>query len=521
MDNRRTKRMLDLHALTGVVSGLFIFVVSLSGVFALFEEELVTWEQPALRIALPETYVPLMPLLTEFAGELGHDGKALHVDVHLPTSATPYYEASVRVPRPEGGGSETRFRRWHPETGDVLPQPQTGLVHWLVNFHGSLMLPRTYGRAVVAVSGLFLMLSIFSGVVIHRKILNEMFTWRFDRSIRVKWQDSHKALSVWGLPFHLVIALTGLWLGVVALLLPVTATLSLKGDIGAVLEALEGEQVEASGVTAELVSLDALMPEMTRLAGTPLHGIHIERWGDETATYQFQYRPKSVLTGMAVIDVNAIDGEVLGQRDALRPGITFHIVSAISTLHFASFGGIFVKALYALLGVALCVIAATGMMIWLEKRRFGRQGQYSDDCYRLLGQVVSGVCLGSLAASFAIFYADKLLTLHADRTLWIGFVFFAVWVAVLLYAVCRRNDYRLSRELFFLSSVLSAGIPIVNAAFSSHGSLLTSGLAFPYVAGVDIVCLSLGGLLFLVGTRVPGSRQNPTRKNVMAIQKHP
>lgn len=517
-DNRLTKRLLDLHALAGVVSGLFIFIISLSGIFALFEEELLTWEQPALRIALPEQPVALMPLLEDFAEELGRDGKLLEMDVHLISPATPFYEVSARV-RPAGErSSERRSRRFHPASGAVLPPPVTGFVHWLVNFHGSLMLPRTYGRAIVAISGLFLTLSILSGVVIHRKILKELFTWRFNRSIRVKWQDSHKALSVWGLPFHLVIALTGIWLGVVALLLPINAMLAMKGDIGAVFDALAGPQVEASGVSAQALPVDELMPGMARLAGQPLHGIHIERWGDETATYRFQYHPRGPLTGMAIIDVRATDGEVLLRRDADRPGITFHVVSAITTLHFASFGGIAMKFIYALLGIALCVIVATGLMVWLEKRRFGGQGRAGDDYYRRLGQSFSGTCLGLLIASFALFYADKLLTLQDGRTFWIGTIFFTVWGAVLVYALVRTDEYALVRELFFFSGVMSLGIPVANALFSSHGSLLSDGFAFPYVAGADLVCLFVAGALLLVGRRLPLGRQVTAKRRLRGVR---
>ncbi len=506
MNNQRTKRFLDLHALAGVLSGLFLFIVSLSGVFALFGDELVTWEDERLRIELPEKPAPLMPLLEAYVAKLEATGDVTSTSVSLPRPDAPFYEVTAWF-RPEGQAKAIRrLERWHPETGELLPEPRQGMVHWLIHFHRSLMLPRTYGRALVGLSGIFMLLSILTGVIIHRKILKEIFTWRFHKSIRVKWQDSHKVLSVWGLPFHIMIAFTGAWLGMVALLLPATAVIALKGDVSAVFEALAGETTEPTGKRVEMVSLDTLLPQMEQYAQRTIRTVDVERWGDETAEYHFHYRPFGTLTGLAVIEARAETGEITLHEQATKPGITFHMVSAVTTLHFADFGGVLVKIVYALLGIALCLITVTGMMIWLEKRRFGFQGERSDTFYRRLGNLTLGVCLGMVVASFSLFYANYFLPAsQPDQVFEIGLVYCVVWGSVMIYAMFREDEYRLARDLFMVSALSAAGIPVFNLLVTGSSRYFEGSYAL-YVAGADFICLLTGAVFFWTFLRLPYKR---------------
>jgi len=149
MDQQRTKRLLDFHAWAGVLSALFIYIVSLSGVFAVFKDELHQWEEVQVHFQMPTQSAPLMPLLSDYAETLQEEGRLASLDVHLPRKTRPYYEA-VAYLVPEG---ETRAkkqtRRWHAKTGAPLEPREKGLTNWIVNFHRSLMLPRTAGRFIV------------------------------------------------------------------------------------------------------------------------------------------------------------------------------------------------------------------------------------------------------------------------------------------------------------------------------------------------------------------------------------
>ena len=73
------------------------------------------------------------------------------------------------------------------------------------------------GTIYVAVLGVAMLVLIATGIVIHRKILAELFTQRWGRSFRVVMSDLHKSAGIWGLGFHILIAATGAWMGLAPL----------------------------------------------------------------------------------------------------------------------------------------------------------------------------------------------------------------------------------------------------------------------------------------------------------------
>ena len=498
MDQQRTKRLLDFHAWAGVAAALFIYVVSLSGVFALFEDEFLHWEETQVQFQVPAHPIPLMPLLNEHVGALTKTGTLTSLDVYLPSQARPYYRAvAYWIPTGERR-SIKQERRWHAKTGAELRPHEQGLTHWLVNFHRNLMLPRTLGRFIVGLSGILLLVSILSGILLHRKLLKEMFTWRLHRSIRLKWQDSHKILGVWSLPFQLMIAFTGAWLGMVALLLPLNATLTGKWGMDEIYVALFPSTPAAVGISHPMLPIDEVMvATRSHFESAPL-SISITNWGDQSASYIFLYEPRGTLDGTLRREVSAVTGKVYEAPRMGRSAIYHQILRSMTTLHYGVFGGGWMKVLYTVLGVILCIIAITGVLIWLEKRQQGGKGKAPKVTYVLLGRITLGTSMGMLLASFSLFYVDKLsASPPGEKLMTIGTAYFAVWIAALLFAGFSRNPYKSTKRLFQLTGVVALGIPVL--------SLLTSPLpisdalqrGWTPLASVDIGCAIVG--LFLIG----------------------
>src|SRR3546814_12943346 len=70
-------------------------------------------------------------------------------------------------------------------------------------------MPVVWGRWLAGVAAMFMLVAIVSGVITHKKIFVDFFTFRWGKGQR-SWLDAHNALSVFGLPFHLMITYTGL-----------------------------------------------------------------------------------------------------------------------------------------------------------------------------------------------------------------------------------------------------------------------------------------------------------------------
>src|SRR5690606_3649910 len=67
----------------------------------------------------------------------------------------------------------------------------------------------TFGMYVVGLAGMFMLVALDSGVIIHRRIFQDFFTLRPNANGQRAWLDGHNLFGVIGLPFHLVMAYTG------------------------------------------------------------------------------------------------------------------------------------------------------------------------------------------------------------------------------------------------------------------------------------------------------------------------
>ena len=90
--------------------------------------------------------------------------------------------------------------------------------HLLLNLHIYLHLPSTLGLTVVGSLGAMLFGLIVSGFLAHPRIVKDAFRLRLGGSLHLEQVDLHNRLSVWGAPFHVVIALTGAYFGLATLL---------------------------------------------------------------------------------------------------------------------------------------------------------------------------------------------------------------------------------------------------------------------------------------------------------------
>ncbi|MEM9839357.1 MAG: PepSY-associated TM helix domain-containing protein [Pseudomonadota bacterium] len=528
MDQERHKRNYALHSWSGLVLGLFVFVVCFSGSLALFYEELEPWEDASRRLAVPEKALAMDATFDEWVGTLaGEEGELGFARFGFPNHHAPFYWAFVEIETPtEDGGHDHEFReaRWHPETGEEIPLRGEGAANWILRFHQYLMWPSelggvTVGRGLVGIAGVILLMSIISGVVAHTKIFQELFTLRFYRSMRLKWQDTHKVVGLWGLPFFTMIAVTGAFLGVVTLLAPVVALLTFKGDQEALIEAVIGAPVEPAGIEAEMLPLQAVA-EMTSLEhGGPAQFVIINNYGDQNATMDVYFEAGKKLEMYDPVQISGVTGEPVADSPFEDLSPANRTLAAVTPLHYGTYGGIALKVIYMLLGFGLAGITALGMMMWVERRLHGSEGTKSTGLYRAISKTTVGVTCGMPLASVGILYADQLLPALPDtRTAVIGWSYFAFWGIGVAYAFVRSNDYAASKELLWTTAALLVGAPVLNAVTTGDVFLTElfseSGAA---AAWINMGLLVLGLILAVTVKSWPRARtEKATRRTVSA-----
>lgn len=525
MDRERYLRNYDLHSWTGIALGLFVYVVALTGCFALFHHEMLSWEDPAKRLAVAENPVEINETFVAWINEHADEEPVEFARFTYPTKLEPYFVGGMTI-KTEDGKSEFIEQRWDTATGAPLPERGAGLAEWLLDFHRDLMWPeglggRTAGRTIVGIVGIILMLSIVSGVIAHTKIFQELFTLRYLRSMRLKWQDTHKVLGLWGLPFYSMISFTGAFLGVVAILAPLVALLTFKGDQEALIEAVLGAPQEAAGVSAKMLSVDDLASVREPVSGKPVEFIVMNNWGDENARFDIYFDADTKLASVDGYQISGVTGERIADSQFEKVTPANRVINAISPLHYGTYGGgglggIALKVLYLGLGLSLAIITALGLMMWVERRVHGNVGARSPWVYKMLSHVTVGVAAGLPVASAGIFYLDKLYSgAETARLYWTGVTYFAVWGASLIYAFLRRNDYAATRDLLVLTGVLFVGLPLLNMQITGDAFWTAMASAHKAAGYVDIGLLVIGMLTIYSALSLPKRRVEVSSSRVV------
>jgi uncharacterized iron-regulated membrane protein len=372
---------------------------------------------------------------------------------------------------------------------------------------------RTVGRSLVGVVGVVLLLSILTGVVAHTKIREEAFSLRLRRSVRLKWQDAHKAVGLWSLPFAVMIAFTGAFLGIVALLAPIVAAIAFKGDVERLERAVFGEAPERTGIAAEMISLERIGALRPPESGRAPERVILTHRGDEAAVFDVFFLADTELARYDTISVDGVTGEA-GAGGQFGGEVTpdQRVTGAMSPLHYGNYGGVPLKLLYLALGLGLCVVTALGLMMWVERRKNGRAGRRSQAFYERLSAINTGVVMGLPVATLALFVHDKLYAgAEGARLAWTGTAYFAVWITSLAYALLRRNDYAATRELMMLAASLALLAPVVNGVSTRDWSWAGAAAGAPH-ALVDLTLVALGAGGLAVALNLPRGRRDKEQR---------
>ncbi|WP_437269762.1 PepSY-associated TM helix domain-containing protein [Stutzerimonas balearica] len=500
-----TQSMSWLHTWCGLLLGWVLFAIFLTGTLAVFDKELNGWMQPEL----PSRAVdPSLAANTAQQWLQARHPGAQAWNIGLPTERTPTLTVAAGEQR-RGGGTPI-----DPVSGETLEPRQTVGGNFFFRFHFTLHMPRTLGVWLVGFAAMAMLVALISGIVIHKKLFKEFFTFRPAKGQR-SWLDGHNASAVLLLPFHLMITYTGL---VIFFLIYMPAALQAlyDGDRNAMLREAGGspQRIEAGArgerPTASRATPATLLPLADFVAKGEAHygpgmlaGLQVSHPGraDARVTVRPMLGSRIELTKGEALVFDGVSGALLQSPAASRAS---HLTQRVMAgLHFAQFGGYPMRWLYFLCGLASCAMIATGLVLYTVKQRKQAKGsrRFLELVERLNVMTVAGLGL----ACIALLWANRLLPADmAGRSGWETRVFFAVGLASLLHAAL-RPPLKAWREQLFTAALLCAGLPLLD--FATTGELDGRRL------GVDLAAVVIGALLAWVGwktvSRAPAAQRRP------------
>ena len=255
-------------------------------------------------------------------------------------------------------------------TAEVLKEPdlRSGFMYWMLRLHVDLFagLP---GKLFLGAMGLLFAAAIVSGVVLYGPFMRrlEFGTIRTGgRSRRLHWLDLHNLLGVVTVVWALVVGITG-----------VVNTLA-----ELILEAWRRDQL------AELVAPWQGLPPVAAPPGTLERAVAAARTaapGHEPAFVAYPQTPFSsghhyavYLRGSTPLTrrllIPALVEAESGVLTALRPVPWYGTALQLSQpLHFGDYGGLPLKVIWALLDLATIAVLASGLVLWVRRRRGARR----------------------------------------------------------------------------------------------------------------------------------------------------
>ncbi len=503
-----TQSMSGLHTWAGLVLGWLLFAIFLTGTLAVFDRELNWWMQPELQDRQVDQASAVQ--VAQRWLEANHPGAGAW-NIGLPTARDPSLSASA--------GQQRRGQRTliDTESGEQLEPRETAGGSFFFHFHYTLHMPRFLGIWVVGFAAMAMLVAIISGVIIHKKIFKDFFTFRPGKGQR-SWLDGHNASAVLLLPFHLMITYTGLVIFFL-IYMPAATDALYGGDRDALFRELRpGAQQQQQGgrggeggrALREMPSAAvAMLPLEQFIARGEAHygagmlsSLSVSQPGQSSA--RVEVRPllgsRLELTKGEALTFNAITGELLRAPQPTRTSLLVQKVMA--GLHFAQFGGYPMRWLYFICGLISSAMIASGVVLYTVKRR--RQVSAQGIWLRQVEWLNLSVVAGLMLACTALLWANRLLPAGLDeRAGWELRVFFGVWLLALVHARLRAPLLGWVEQLT-ASAVLLLGLPLLDL---QTASALPDGIRM----GVDLTALALGALLGLAAWKVAQRPAAPVR----------
>lgn len=457
------RAVLKGHSGLGLAFTAIIYIVCLSGTLSVFVDEFERWENPAaprVESVSPEA------VQHAYEAAVARAGNGLeHVFITMPAPDLP--RLRVQTDADEG-------RIWFADSRGELVAEANG--HWsafIVALHENLHLPRTWGLFLVGLTGVALLSSLISGILAHPRIFRDAFHLRLGGSARLQEADLHNRIGIWGLPFHLILSLSGAFLGLTTIIVGVLGLVVFEGDTGKVYALFQPSPPADNPAPAEPLDLRPMFAQMPDSGGR-LTNIFLEHPTEQGGAAMFNTRHDGTLAGA---DTLAFDrsGEIYYAKRSEDFTLGESILGSLSQLHFGWYGGIVIKLAYGLLGLGLTYLAVGGVNIWLARKR--DRGRPAARWERVWTAFVWGQPL-ALAASA--------LSVVTIRTAGAGLPLL-VWCGASLAALAAAAIWpapKLSRLGRGASGALLLLLALVHA--------LVFGGPDPVSWSVDLVCAGLG-----------------------------
>jgi len=495
-DNFR-QSMKWLHTWVGLAVGWVLFFMFLTGSLGYFYQEITRWMEPE-RPLVEHHYSneQLMDIAQNYYKK--HGAGDIDWDIILPSLRDNNLRVGWREPRKEGEKrSRYKMRVIDIDTAEQVQSRETGGGRLLYRMHYRLhYLSTSISYWIVGFCSMLMLLAVITGVVIHKKIFSDFFTFRAKKGLP-GWLDIHNVLSVIALPFHFMITYSGLLFFLFTYMVLSTDLQTNEEQYDQMRKEIypRATHIESAGESRTMLPISTLYQQAKKTwQSGELHYVEVSAQNDINAQITFvRHETDITYNPQDKVIVNGITGDVIEQAPLNYTGAGM-VHNGFFSLHEGQFAGTIARWLYFFTGLIGTAMIASGLVLWTTKRKPQQMKKTKgpDFGYRLVEQLNIGTIVGLPIAIAMYFYANRLLPISmADRDNWEANIMFISWALLLIYPAFRVKQKAWLEQLN-LAAVVFCFIPILNALTTDKHLGITFSHGDWQLAGVDLTMVAIG-----------------------------
>jgi len=337
-----------IHTWIGLIAGLVIAVVSLTGSVIVFRSEIPLASFPR---SMGGTATVGLDDMSKQIAQTEPDAQVRRV--RFPAQAGDPFVVQV-----ESGGKQVRMV-CNASDGRVLGTLNTAFTDWMIDLHRNLLAGKT-GRKAVGSVGIVLFVLAASGMLLW---LIGARKWRAWISVRPQGGsrrfhfELHRATGLWSYGLLTVVAFTG-----IGLAYPDTFRGALQNLTGSPAPKKAPRVAEPGGQI--LLTLDEYV---RTAAGAMPDGVPTELRLPENPKAPVDLRlrrPGDLSLGGNHVYLDPSSGKVLAVGREVDQPIATRVFAAFAPIHYGEFGGLPSKVLWSFVGLLPTVLFVTGLITW-------------------------------------------------------------------------------------------------------------------------------------------------------------
>ncbi|PUZ20156.1 Uncharacterized iron-regulated membrane protein [Chitinophaga costaii] len=375
----RTRKVIDwLHRWLGLVSGIVVFIVCLTGCLFVFSEEIANVVYKKERFVTPGSQVLPLSTLQKTAQEaIGKDKPIKYFSLSREPDRTWEFTAySMNDSAITYAGMVNYYRTAYvnPYTGKVtvVMDDKWEFFHVVKYMHWSLLLNTPYGQPIVGWSTFIFVVLLITGLVMwwpkkwNRKNREDSFTIRWKARFKRLNYDLHNVLGFYSLLVALVLAFTGMvfsfrWFMAIVYVLA-SGTIKPPPPEPVLKSKVLVQTPAMSGLDVAYQSALQIIPQARRFSVSPAKG-------KDGVIAIAGYRGKETYYDYDNLSFDQYSGKLLYRNNYTQRNRGVKLISMDYDIHVGAIAGLPGKIIAFMASLVCTSLPVTGFIIWWGKRK--------------------------------------------------------------------------------------------------------------------------------------------------------